>query len=63
MLRPRALCFLAAAVLWALGILGVAALGAAVKVNVALMLIVFGTDCFVLGLVLGAGPRQPAERR
>ncbi len=52
--RSRALCFLAATLLWILGISGVLTLGSFLKVNIALMLIAFGTAFLVLGLVLGA---------
>ena len=57
--RRRMLCFVAAAVLWAAGLAGVLTLGALIKVNIALMLIAFGSGFFVLGLVLGT--RRPAS--
>jgi len=58
---PRTLCFVAAGLLWACGLAGVLTLGAWVKVNVALMLIVAGTGFLVFGLVRGARPDARAR--
>jgi NADH:ubiquinone oxidoreductase subunit K len=55
--KPRTLCLTVAGVLWALGIAGVLTLGSYIKVNIALMLIAFGSAFLVAALVLGP-PRR-----
>lgn len=53
----RAIFFLLAAVLYAIGLAGVLSLGKFLVVNVALMLIAFGTAFLVAGIVSGGKPR------
>ncbi len=59
--RSRALCFLAATLLWTLGVTGILTLGSFLKVNIALMLIAFGSAFLVLGLVFGLRSRGAAS--
>ena len=60
MSHPRTLCLCAAGLLWTVGITGVLTLGAFLKVNIALMLIAFGSGFLILALVLGS-KRRPAS--
>jgi len=53
----RSLCFLLAAVLYAVGLAGVISLGAFLAVNIALMLIAFGTGFLVVGILRSTAPR------
>lgn len=59
----RSTCFLAAALLYAAGLAGVLSLGKLLVVNVALMLIAFGTACLVVGIVSGSKPRAQMPGR
>lgn len=58
--RPRTLCLYAASLLWTVGVTGVLTLGAFLKVNIALMLIAFGSGFLIMALVLGP-KRRPAS--
>ena len=53
----RSACFLFAALLYATGVAGVLSFGTLLAVNIALMLIAFGTACLVGGIVAGIKPR------
>lgn len=58
----RALCHLAAGLLYGAGAMGVAvALGAHVKIGIALMLVAFGTGFLVAGILLGTPRRRPSR--
>lgn len=59
----RTTCFLLAALLYAAGFAGVLSFGKFLVVNVALMLIAFGTAFLVGGIVAGVKPRAQAPGR